>query len=737
MHPGTGQPIIGIITANASQSEQRQLLTGIISQAQKLGAATAVFSNIYNSARYFASIEVENRIYDLIVSERLDGLILTAESFLNPELQNEIYQNLLTRTGTPVVVTDADLPGFPCVTNNIREDLEDIVRHLTDVHGFTDIDLLTGQAEIPTSRERVDGYRHVLESRGIPFDERKVIYGNYWMSSGIQLADEYADGKRPLPQAIVCANDYMAYGLLDAFLKRGIRVPEDVTVVGYEYIGERFYHTPILSTYHRNRAGVGAAAVDVLWQLMTGKAPMAPSVTGRVIPGDSCTCGAAPQELRLELEEVRREQYYSRLNLVGTFEQELTHCHSLDDYIHVLQQFTYLIRDVKGLHLCLYEDWCSTAGMDSGLGRTTETMLYYRVVAEELGSEEALYFTRLDLYPDSLSLEFSGDVLYFCPIFFSGRELGYFILQYQQPDTYDIIFRDWLKIAANALEFLRMKNDLHTLLECRNLSEFHDSLTGLYNETGLEREVTRAVQEAAPDESVVLVLLRTGLFTDSSRLDEQDRNVRIAMEIAELAKKAAVRKNRFCARMADNLYMLAAVGAYTQDDADAIADRLRTLIGHAPLYSEHCSMDSLLTEGYCTPVEDFRFRATSRICAARLQEGVQARSEQRQHANYSAYIRLRSELYRQPQKLWDAQRTCRDFRLSYGHFRATYKELFGISFHQDVIHSRISLAKYLLLTTALSLPAIALRCGYEDDKYFMRQFRQLTGMTPNAYRSML
>lgn len=738
MHPGTGQPIIGIITANASQSEQRQLLTGIISQAQKLGAATAVFSNIYNSSDYFANTEIENKIYDLIGSERLDGLILTAESFLNADLQQSIYQKLLERTDTPIVVADAQLPDFPCISNDVRHDMEEIVRHLIEVDGYTDIDLLTGQYHIPTSHERAEGYRNMLEAHGIPFDERKVIWGNFWMSSGIELADEYAEGLRPLPQAIACANDYMAYGLLDAFLTKGIKVPDDVAVIGYEYIGERFYHAPILTTYQRSRHGVGAASVNMLWQLMTGETPAPVSIDGRIVPGDSCPCGTDPQQLRVELEEIRREQYYSRLNLVGTFEQELTLCHSIDDYVHVLQQFAYLIRDIKGLHLCLYEDWCSSAITDSaGIRHVADTMVYYRVIAEQSGPDEPLYFTKDALYPDILSLKASGDVMYFCPIFFSGRELGYFILQYQKPDSYDIIFRDWLKIAANALEFLRMKNDIHTLLECRSLSVFHDSVTGLYNKNGLEHELQRPLQDAAPDDSVQMVLVRTGLFTDSSRLDKQDINVRIALETTEYIKKNAVQKNVFCARIADNLYLLAAVGQYTPEDAAAMEDRLLTLISHAPLYKEQCNVDSLLTVGYHTAAKDFRFSEAYEACTALLQESIQTHSERRRHANYSAYIRLRSELYRQPHKEWDAQRTCRDFRLSYGHFRATYKELFGISFHQDVIRSRIALSKFLLLTTAMSLPAIAARCGYEDDKYFMRQFRQMTGMTPNLYRSSL
>ena len=102
---------------------------------------------------------------------------------------------------------------------------------------------------------------------------------------------------------------------------------------------------------------------------------------------------------------------------------------------------------------------------------------------------------------------------------------------------------------------------------------------------------------------------------------------------------------------------------------------------------------------------------------------------------YGSYRVLRSSIFANPQKEWNAQDTCRSFHLSYGHFRATYKELFGVSFHQDVIACRISLAKNLLLTTALSMQVIAYQCGYDDDKYFLRQFRQHTGCTPNAYRN--
>ncbi len=734
MYNTSSKKVIGVITASASQSEQRQLLEGITEQALQLGAMTVVFSNIYNSAKYFAEVEVENRIYDLIQSKKIDGLILTAECFLSTEIQDRIYNMLLTRTDIPVVVTGAQMEDFPCVDNDAMADIRDITDHLIEVHGFTKIDLLTGWEEVETSRWRRDGYRASLEAHGIPYDPERVIYGDFWMISGEALAAEYIEGKRPLPEAIVCTNDYMAYGMCDAFLAAGITIPDKVTIVGYEYVGDRFYHVPILTTYQRNRYAVGAQAVNLIWEKITGIHQEPIPLSGYMICGDTCPCGADMAHLNTELKTVRREQFYSKLNLVGNFEQQLTLCRSIADYINGLQQFAYLIRDLRGLHLCLYENWCSTE-ITGGAEQETETMVYHRVIAEKHPEIDTVFFHKYDLFPEDLIRSESGDVLYFCPIFFRGRELGYFVLQYDQPDCYDLIFRDWLKIASNALEFLRMKNDIGTLLECRNLSEYHDSITGLYNEAGLKQELSHAVGHAAPGSPVTMLLIRTEMFFDSSSLDSQELSVRMDMEVAENLKKLASASDTFCARLSDKLYALVSVGQYTPEQSALLCDKLQTLIRHAPLYSIHCSRDSLMVSHICQEVETFSLEAAYSSLLALQNERKAALTEQRRHPSYRNYAELRDMVYRCPDEKWNVEKSCRDFQLSAGHFRALYKELFAVSFHQDVIHSRISMAKYLLLTTALSLPAIAGKCGYEDDKYFLRQFRQLVGLTPNVYKS--
>ena len=726
---------IGVITAKASQSEQRQLLEGILAQARKLHISTAIFSNIYNFKDYYAGTEVENKIYDLIVSERIDGLILTAESILNPDLQQYIYQKILCRT-VPVIVTGAELPGMNCIDNNVEKDFEEIIRHLLTVHHFTEFDMLTGFEGLETSRLRVQGVRNILETYGLSLNDSHVIYGDYWMNSGEKLAMEYISGVRRLPEAIICANDYMAYGLCDKFLEHGIRVPEDVTIIGYEYVGERFYHSPVLTTYQRNRKAVGCMAVSRLYEMLTGKKTEPISLTGSLIYGNTCSCGVNHKQLNEELQRIRREQYYVNLNFEGNFEQQLTIARSVQDYIHTLQEFIYLVRDVHAMYLCLYENWCSrdfrsTANMDTD----EEVMLCYTVARPGKFSEEPKSYIRKQMFPGTPEEHLSDEILYFCPIFFAGRELGYFILQYDKPDVYDSVFKDWLKIAANALEGLRMKNDIHELLQCQNLSEYHDTVTGLYNHAGFLNEITLAQKQAKPEEAVILFLIRSGLFSEHASIDRKSADVRLEVENAECLKKLVSGKKEFCGKLSAGLYIFGVTGDYPEQYETIMKDKISVLFLNSPLYSELCGIDTLLTVSGRYSAQKSNIELQINNLQKQLQERISFLSDRRNHANYQAYLNMRNAMYQNPHKEWNAQKTCLEFHLSYGYFRAAYKDLFGVSFHQDLIQSRIAHAKYLLLTTSDNLPEIAWQCGYEDEKYFMRQFRQLTGMTPSVYRN--
>jgi len=116
-------------------------------------------------------------------------------------------------------------------------------RHLIEL-GHTQIAHIAGPAHHPDAKERLEGYRKALEEAAIPFDPGLVVGGDYLETSGV-LAVEHLLSRRVRFTAIFAANDQMAMGVMLALHRRGIRVPEDISLVGFDDLpGSSYIHHP-------------------------------------------------------------------------------------------------------------------------------------------------------------------------------------------------------------------------------------------------------------------------------------------------------------------------------------------------------------------------------------------------------------------------------------------------------------------------------------------------------------
>lgn len=110
------------------------------------------------------------------------------------------------------------------------------------------------------------------------------------------------------------------------------------------------------------------------------------------------------------------------------------------------------------------------------------------------------------------------------------------------------------------------------------------------------------------------------------------------------------------------------------------------------------------------------------------------KSEKNSIPKYPALQNLRRHIYDNPTMEWSVSTVCRQLSISKTYFHRIYADAFGTTFTQDVIESRLLYAAKLLAETELSVSAVAEKCGYDSDAYFMRQFRQHRGCTPTEYR---
>lgn len=713
--------IFGVIAAQPADMEQREILSGIMEQAKKYSIDIAVLSNIYNPIETDDALKCENEIYDLILSNEFDGFILISEAIINIELQKRIIYNLAQQNKIPVVaigtpLPDFVLPHFRFINTSDEDDTKAITNHLIEVHGFTNIDILTGHKFINASHLRVNGYKDALESHGISFDEQKVFFGDFWMNSGHDLANKYISGELDLPQAIICTNDYMAYGLLDQFADYGIKVPEDVTVIGYEYVRERLYHTPILTTYQRNRKALGVEAVDQLYEkLNNGSYPDVPTFEGKIINGDSCSCGSAKQQLNYELKSMRAKQINNFLNLFGQFDHRLTECRNIYDFFSVCRDFKYLILNVQEVYFCLNDSWYENSVY-------SDAMVCYSIFQNS---------SAISMYKHEFSKLFnsSSAAYYFNPLFFSKKTIGYVVLKCSSPDDYNYTFRNWLKSVANGLEILHMKNDIQYLTQCQSLSKQYDSLTNLYNEKGMEIAYRSLKNENHTD--FIFILLKICIFDNT--FSNAEHKVNAIIDVSD-ALKEFCGSHDICGRINDTIFACFINGS--KADAELLADKLTSFLIRKKRYIENYGMDSFICLATsCNSTSTYS--SLLEFGTSHLDLQLKAISESRILPHYEEMLKIRNKIYMNPEQNYSIDDICSSYSFSSGHFRSLYKKCFQISFYQDYINARISKAKFLLCTTNLYVQEIAEKCGYTDSKYFLRQFSKTTGYTPNQYRLLL
>nr|HID14786.1 LacI family transcriptional regulator [Anaerolineae bacterium] len=198
----------------------------------------------------------------LVREKHTDGIILSG-----PRLDDEQLPHLKAE-GFPVVLL-GQLPGsdIPFVDVDNVGAAKQAVEHLIGL-GHRCIGIITNAPlEYTAARDRLAGYRQALEEAGIPFDERLVCYGDFREESGRVAMNQLLDLPES-PTAVFVASDLVAFGALVAIKERGLRVPHDVALVGFDDVRLAHYVDPPLTTVRLPAYELGYRAATLLTQLI-------------------------------------------------------------------------------------------------------------------------------------------------------------------------------------------------------------------------------------------------------------------------------------------------------------------------------------------------------------------------------------------------------------------------------------------------------------------------------------
>jgi DNA-binding LacI/PurR family transcriptional regulator len=204
----------------------------------------------------------------LLQSQRLDGVVYLSGTGTSPSLILE-----LARSG-PVVLVDEQISGFglPAVVSDGRRGAREVAAYVLE-QGHRRLAVIGGPTVLWTAEQRLAGYREAVAAAGLPPDEVPVFVGDYRQESGRALAEQALSGPPgQRPTALLCANDLMAIGALEYCRSAGIRVPDDVSIVGFDDVPIASLLTPALTTVRQPAREMGYAAAKLLFDRLAGAA---------------------------------------------------------------------------------------------------------------------------------------------------------------------------------------------------------------------------------------------------------------------------------------------------------------------------------------------------------------------------------------------------------------------------------------------------------------------------------
>ena len=187
------------------------------------------------------------------------------------------------------LVTKCD--GIPHVSVDNAAGMRDAVDHLIVAHGKRRIAFVRGPVGIPDADQRYFGYAEALRARGIALDDALVAPGSFRRQAGADAVRLLCDERRVSFDALVAANDSMAVGAMEELVRRGLRIPADVAVSGFDDVEEARFADPPISSVRQPWRALSRAAVDVLLELCAGRAAADRVVPAEFVPRRSCGCG--------------------------------------------------------------------------------------------------------------------------------------------------------------------------------------------------------------------------------------------------------------------------------------------------------------------------------------------------------------------------------------------------------------------------------------------------------------
>ncbi len=567
--------IIGVILSKPSKQYQAGLLKGIYEVAFANNYNVVVFATSHPRGDNLSKLG-ELSIYSLINYDKLAGIIYIPDIIIFDQRDEIITDPLLKAArekNIPLVTIDYKYESVPCYYCNDGEVVKAMVNHMIEVHGCKDIAYMTGVKGHPHATARLAAYREAMEAHGIPVDEDRIYYGDFWYNKGREVVDSLLSSEKGLPEAICCACGQMAESVYSACVERGIHIPRDMKLAGFE---EAVGRAPFISTTNRQTTSVGRAACEGLFSLIEkGTAPSLSYISCDTIKNFAMTCGCVEGDdydiLSLKGDDIDcGMSYYSEYN---TLSEDLTSVANTDDLMWTIDNNTYYLGEFEGVYICLCDGWddpkISLEEDHNQNGFTQKMEMRYfrkydkkRVAEKYVGNE--ITFDKNEIFPLLTNGDGEPSAYVLRSLHFRDRVFGFLAITYRNRlEAPNENFDYWINDISTAIEAQRRLNNVRALYDQVQKDAVTDKMTELYNRNAFNKMLPDLLKNAKRDEIDAVVVLGdlNGLksVNDTYGHNEGDELIKTAAEaISSVSIPGADNEKNF--RIGGDEFVKVAVG---------------------------------------------------------------------------------------------------------------------------------------------------------------------------------
>ena len=433
----------------------------------------------------------EKNILQFVPLDMLDGIVAVPSTYEKGEFRDLLYEMLEKRATCPCVIVREESDTQNCVYTDNNKAVRMLVRHLIEKHGVKKICCQAGDFDNPEVQERLNAVREEMAAHDLELKPDKICLGNMWTNCGDIAYSAFFSDPADVPEAVVCANDYMAMGLMRILQEKGYRVPEDVIVTGFDNVTEWCIDVPGLTTIKPDFDGMVTESMSLLDRIIKEKESTKPPVKiglkGELILRESCGCGTRDKDFFRKLTEKTMallEDANDQDATMNNMSIDLGACDEMHELHDVMISKRALSPIVRDHYICLFGT--PEKLMDE---HSEKACVVHAIRDHQDHGMPMTVFDQKYLLPQSAEREDEAQLFFLKLLHQNRHNFGYSMIHYDAGQVPSRCFVQANVLLCIAFENIFRRNELLALYEERRMSSITDLLTGLLNRRGLVEQV--------------------------------------------------------------------------------------------------------------------------------------------------------------------------------------------------------------------------------------------------------